>query len=52
MLGSTQSVEAPPIASLLLLLAITGGRMGVVRGTEPADDAPEAGRARGAEAFP
>ncbi len=41
MLGSTQSVEAPPIASLLLLLAIAGGRMGVVRGTEPADDPPK-----------
>jgi len=40
MLGTTRSVEAP-IASLLLVIAIAGGRMGVVRGTEPAADPPK-----------
>ena len=34
------SMEAPPIASLLPVLVIAGGMMGVVRATGPADDIP------------
>jgi len=33
-------MEAPPIASLLPVLVIAGGMMGVVRATGPADDIP------------
>jgi hypothetical protein len=47
MLGLPQSVEAAPIAGLLLLLATVVGMMNVVRAIEPADDPPrrlEAGR--------
>ena len=40
MLGMPWSVEAP-MASLMLFIAIAGGMMGVVPGTEPADDPPK-----------
>jgi hypothetical protein len=37
MLGTTPSMEAP-IASLLLVIAIASGKLGVVPGTKPADE--------------
>ena len=39
-MASIRSVEATPIAALLLVLMINGDMMEIVRATEPADNAP------------